>query len=151
MIIRVLIFLLINFGGLAIGGLFTGSGVASEWYKSLNQAPWTPPGWVFGFAWTFIMICFSVYMAKLADTTRLNDWLRLFALQVVLNVGWNPVFFYFHKTGLGLIIISLLTIVIVAFMLKWHVQLKYFTWLLVPYFLWLCIATWLNAYIYFRN
>ena len=40
-------FLIINFGGLAIGQVWTGDGVTSEWYTSLNQAPWTPPGWVF--------------------------------------------------------------------------------------------------------
>ena len=45
---QLVIFALLNFGALAIGGLFTGGGVSSEWYASLNKAPWTPPGWVFG-------------------------------------------------------------------------------------------------------
>ena len=61
MILRTIIFLLINFAGLFIGGLFTGEGVPSDWYQNLNKAPWTPPGWVFGFAWTTIMICFSLF------------------------------------------------------------------------------------------
>lgn len=61
---RLILFLILNFGALALGGLFTNNGVNSEWYTNLNKAPWTPPGWVFGFAWTTIMICFSIYMAK---------------------------------------------------------------------------------------
>ena len=65
MILRILLFLIINFGGLFIGGLFTGEGVPSDWYQNLNKAPWNPPGWVFGAAWTTVMICFSVYMAIL--------------------------------------------------------------------------------------
>ena len=50
MVYRIIIFLVLNFGALGIGGLFTGKGVPSEWYNELNKAPWSPPGWVFGFA-----------------------------------------------------------------------------------------------------
>ena len=57
MIKRLFVFLLINFGALALGGLFTSDGVISDWYEQLNKAPWTPPGWVFGAAWTTIMVC----------------------------------------------------------------------------------------------
>ncbi|MEM6378823.1 MAG: TspO/MBR family protein, partial [Bacteroidota bacterium] len=57
MLARVIIFLILNFVALGIGGFFTGPGTSSEWYNNLNQAPWTPPGWVFGAAWTTIMIC----------------------------------------------------------------------------------------------
>ena len=46
MIYRLIAFLLLNFGALAIGGFFTGKGVTSDWYADLLKAPWTPPGWV---------------------------------------------------------------------------------------------------------
>ena len=65
--IRVAIFLIINFGALGIGSILMDNGPQSSWYTNLNQAPWTPPGWVFGFAWTTIMFCFSIYMAKLLE------------------------------------------------------------------------------------
>lgn len=39
MILRLIVFLAINFGALAIGGIFTGSGVPSDWYQNLNKAP----------------------------------------------------------------------------------------------------------------
>ncbi len=67
MIKKILIFLVINFAALGIGGFFTGPGVSSDWYTNLNQAPWTPPGWFFGAAWTTIMICFSFFMAFLYE------------------------------------------------------------------------------------
>ena len=60
-----LLFLFLNFAALALGGLFTKDGVASDWYQHLNKAPWTPPGWVFGAAWTFLMICYSVFLTVL--------------------------------------------------------------------------------------
>jgi len=59
---HVILFLVLNFGALAVASLFTGNGVASNWYQHLNKAPWTPPGWMFGLAWTTIMICFALYI-----------------------------------------------------------------------------------------
>ena len=110
---RIVIFLLLNFGALAIGGFFTGKAVQAEWYLSLNKAPWTPPGWVFGFAWTTIMICFSFYMAHLWSSSENKKLIiGLFILQWILNVGWNPIFFYFHHVTAGLVVISILTILI---------------------------------------
>ena len=41
MVLRIIIFLLINFTGLFSGGLFTQEGVPSDWYQNLNKAPWT--------------------------------------------------------------------------------------------------------------
>ena len=55
-----LIFLVINFLGLYLGGLATGPGVQSDWYQNLVQAPWRPPGFVFGITWTLIGITWSV-------------------------------------------------------------------------------------------
>ena len=57
------LFLVLNFGALAIGGILMGaSPIENNWYQGLNQAPWTPPGFVFGIAWTIIMFCFSIYL-----------------------------------------------------------------------------------------
>ena len=63
--LRLALFLIVNFGALGIGSLFTSEGSGSEWYQNLEKAPWNPPGWMFGAAWTTIMICFSIYMAFL--------------------------------------------------------------------------------------
>ena len=152
MIVRLIIFLIINFGALAIGGFFTGNGVSSDWYADLVKAPWTPPGWVFGFAWTTIMICFSIYMAYLwTITENKNLLLTLFIIQWVLNIGWNPTFFYYHNILAGILIISGLTI-LVGFLLLWYLpELKIKTVLILPYFFWLLIATSLNGYILLKN
>ncbi len=152
MLIRTIIFLVINFAALGIGGFFTGSGVPSEWYQNLNKAPWTPPGWVFGMAWTLIMICFSVYMAQAwTQVSNKSFFVMVFIFQWILNVAWNPVFFKFHFVGLGLAVIIILTLV-VAYMLFNNMQsLKAWSWLMTPYFIWLLIATSLNWYIYVKN
>ena len=131
----IILFLVINFGGLALGNWFMGDAVSGEWYTNLNKAPWTPPGWVFGAAWTLIMLCFCV-----------------FSLAFILNVSWNYLFFNQHLVNWALINISFLTLVIFYFFISYrHDKLSKMRYLLLPYLIWLCIATSLNAYIAFYN
>ena len=152
MIFRVLIFLLINFSALAIGGYFTGDGVPSDWYTNLSKAPWTPAGWVFGAAWTTIMICFAFYMSALWKSIKDKKTIAyLYILQIILNIGWNPSFFYFHQVLLGLVIISILTLLINYILFNYWDRLKLKSILILPYLVWLIIATSLNAYVLFNN
>ena len=146
------LFLIINFGGLALGSWLMNNGPQTQWYLNLNQAPWTPPGWVFGVAWTTIMLCFSIYLAKLFKEQNSKFLRILFAVQVILNIIWNYIFFNQHFIGLGLANIVLLTLIIFYFFFKFRMDdIKAYSYLLLPYMIWLLIATSLNAYIYFNN
>ena len=152
MIKKVVLFLILNFSALAIGGTFTGKGVPSSWYQNLNKAPWTPPGWVFGTVWTIIMICFAIYMAYLVTSSvDRKKVISLFIAQWVLNMAWNPVFFYYQNVLLGLITISLLTLIIAYLLFNFRKELKVKSLFLTPYFIWLLIATSLNYYIFIYN
>ncbi|HLV14186.1 MAG TPA: TspO/MBR family protein [Xanthomarina sp.] len=146
-----IIFLIINLAALGIGSWLMDNGATSKWYLMLNKAPWTPPGWVFGAAWTGIMICFSFYMANLVKQQASTFVFGLFAIQFLLNVSWNYIFFNQHLVSFGLITIILLTLVVGFFMFKYAPVLTVKTWLIVPYFTWLLIATSLNAYILLNN
>jgi len=151
-IILTILFLIINFGGLALGGWLMNSGPTSDWYMNLNKAPWTPPGWVFGVAWTIIMICFSIYLTELFSIKINTKIVLLFTIQIFLNVIWNYVFFNQHLIGLGLLTIVLLTILIFYFFFIFNEnRMQFFRYLLIPYMLWLCVATSLNAYILIKN
>ncbi len=152
MIIRLILFLILNFGALALGSYFTGPGVSSDWYQGLNKAPWTPPGWVFGAAWTTIMICFSLYMdTAIKNVSGQRLLIGLFIIQWILNIMWNPVFFYYRQTTLALVVITALTVVVGSFLVFFWPQQKYYSLLVLPYFLWLIIATSLNGYILWNN
>ena len=150
--IRLIAFLVLNFLALGFGGLLMGNGPSSEWYLQLNKAPWTPPGWVFGVAWTTVMLCFTAYMAlgwcELSDKKR---WITLYTIQWVLNVSWNPLFFRYHQVGAALVVIILLTILIAWFIFGYYSRLRVKSVFILPYFLWLMVATSLNAYIRFMN
>lgn len=147
-----IIFLILNFGGLALGNLFMGDAVTGDWYTNLNKAPWTPPGWVFGFAWTLIMVCYSWYLAELfIERNKPSLWL-VFLLSWVLNVSWNWFFFNQHMVTAGLIVLILLTLTIFYFFITFrHDRLKLAKYLLLPYLIWLCVANSLNGYILFNN
>ncbi len=144
-------FLVLNFSALAIGSWLMENGPMTNWYMNLNQAPWTPPGWVFGVAWTTIMICFSVYMSYLFMEISNINLILLYLTQLGLNISWNYIFFNQHAIGLGLFCIIALTIIVTLFLINYRKLLQFKSLLIVPYFLWLLIATSLNAYIYFYN
>ncbi|MDG1741918.1 MAG: tryptophan-rich sensory protein [Crocinitomicaceae bacterium] len=152
MALKSILFLGINFAALLVGSLFTKDGVSSEWYQSLEKAPWDPPGWMFGVAWTLIMVLFSVYMAKLFQTSKnKKQIILLFIAQWVLNVIWNPIFFYYQSPLLSLIVIIALTLLIGSFICSYLGSTKYYTLLVLPYFLWLIVATSLNNFILYAN
>ncbi len=147
----ILLFLIINFGSLALGSWLMDNGPRSDWYTNLNQAPWTPPGWAFGVAWTLIMVCFSIYLAYLFNTINNQKLKLVFTVQVILNISWNYIFFNQHLVLLGLVTIIALTIVVFYFFFNYKKHVKNISFLLLPYMVWLLIATSLNAYILLNN
>ena len=148
----VFIFLTINFGGLVIGSFFMNDGPTSEWYSNLNKAPWTPPGWVFGVAWTAIMIFFSIYLAKLFTTETNKKFIfSIFLIEFIFNVSWNYLFFNQQLVFAALISIILLTAIIFYFYFNLSKNIGKYKYLLLPYMIWLCIATSLNLFVLVNN
>lgn len=146
-----ILFLVLNFGGLSLGSWLMDSGPTSEWYLNLEKAPWTPPGWVFGAAWTLIMICFSFYLTHFFKAEVNNFKIGLFVVLWILNVSWNYIFFNQHQILLALFVIVTLTLLILFLTLFYIPKFKSKQLLLLPYAIWLIIASSLNAYAYFYN
>ena len=146
-----ILFLIINFGGLAIGNLLMNNGPQTDWYNQLEKAPWTPPGIVFGIAWTLIMVCFSIYLGKLFAFKVTKEKIIVYTIQFILNVSWNYIFFNQHLTILGLICITLLTALIFTYFIAFSKNVENYKYLLLPYMVWLFIATFLNLYIVIYN
>ena len=146
------LFLILNFGALALGSLLMGSSpIENEWYVQLNKAPWTPPGWVFGAAWTTIMLLFTIYLTLQQKEKLTNKrFIFLFTLQFLTNVLWNPIFFYYHWMFLGMVVIFLLFISLVLMLYYFNLR-SWKSIFLLPYLLWLTIAFSLNTYGWFMN
>jgi tryptophan-rich sensory protein len=146
-----LLFLVFNFGGLALGSYFQGSIADNAWYAELDRAPWTPPGGVFAAAWFLIMLAYSLYLSRLSVAINHRFISLLFVASWVLNVVWSPLFFRFHYTELALLVLALLFFCILTFFLLFGRRMGIFSFLLLPYLVWLCIAFSLNCYVIFNN
>tara|TARA_B110000438_G_scaffold74824_1_gene74919 strand:+ start:3524 stop:4009 length:486 start_codon:yes stop_codon:yes gene_type:complete len=153
------LFILINFSALALGSWLMNNGSSSFWYENLQRAPWEPQGWVFGLAWTTIMICFSIYLAFIVKELKINfsvylfenEFFKLYLFQLLLNILWNYLFFNKHLIEIALLDITLLTILMFYFLFEYYSKIKFKSTLLLPYCIWLVIASSLNFYIVIYN
>jgi len=145
--------LVLNFLALYLGSLVTNGAVMADWYQNLNKAPWTPPGWVFGTMWTLIMICLAVFMSfHVKDDKIWDKVLKIYGLQILFNIMWNPVYFLAHWQLTGLVVlICLFGLVLSLYRLGGRLKPSYIKYLLLPYLIWLLIAFSLNAYTWLYN
>jgi tryptophan-rich sensory protein len=144
-------FLGLNFGALFLGNVLMNNGATSDWYLNLNKAPWTPAGWVFGAAWTSVMLFFSVYMTFLYQNLKTQKVILLYSLHLLFNISWNFIFMNKHMIILGLIDITLLTILMFYFLIAYNKILNNMRFFVLPYCIWLLIATSLNLFILINN
>lgn len=153
--IRLLVILALNFGALYIGALFMGGSPADNvWYQSLNKAPWTPPGWVFGAAWTTIMVCYAFYVHHVlsqGESRQRNLVIVSYVIQLFLNVVWNPLFFNWELPWIALIFLFSLFLLVGWQLFRLSTKNAYQKFLIMPYLLWLMIALSLNLFVVLNN
>jgi tryptophan-rich sensory protein len=122
-----------------------------EWYISLVKPGFTPPNWMFPLAWTTIYLLLAWAGYRLIQIPGSQVVLALWAAQIALNTLWTPVFFGAHRVFASLVILALLWLVVAA-MVVMALQLDVLTGLiLIPYLLWLCVASALNFSIWRMN
>jgi translocator protein len=133
-------------GGL--GGFITASSIGS-WYAALERPPGVPPNAVFGPVWTVLYalmgISFALIWHRVPAGPAKRRALVAFAIQLVLNLAWTPVFFGAHQLAAALMVIVLLILAIIATIVRFRPLDRVAAGLLVPYLLWVCYATYLNA------
>ena len=85
-----------------------------------------------------------------ATAARVNA-LRLFGLQLALNLLWSVVFFGFQLIGTALIeILMLLSAIVFNTLLFWRIE-RLAGWLFFPYVLWVSFAAVLNLSLWLLN
>jgi len=137
----------------SIGSLVTFSSITG-WYLTLNKPFFTPPNWAFGPVWLTLYLLmgislFIVWNKRLNKKTR--PAIQIFGLQLGLNILWSIVFFGFQSISAGLVVIVLMWFAILWTMLRFWKISKPAAWLLVPYIVWVTIATALNAGVWLLN
>lgn len=118
-----------------------------SWYQTLNQPVFAPPAWVFSPVWTVLYISIFVSLVFYAKSFKTNSkaWgYTLFVLQMLANLAWTPIFFGLKNIGLALAVIILLDILVLWNIIVFYKNSKPAGLILVPYFLWILFATYLN-------
>lgn len=119
-----------------------------EWYFNLKQPSWKPPDEAFGIIWSLIFaLCaaaawLSWSSAKSAQQKR--NLCLLYLFNGALNVLWSVLYFQLHRPdwslweclALGLSVVSLIAY-------QWQIS-RPAALMVVPYLIWVCIATMLN-------
>jgi translocator protein len=135
-----------------IGAFFSVSSIES-WYNTLDKPSFNPPPYVFGPVWTILYLILGIvlYMIWSSDSPLKTYALKLFAVQMVLNTLWSPVFFGLQSPLLALFIIIPLWVSILMCIKVFYSMRKITGLLLIPYLLWVSFATALNAAIWMLN
>lgn len=144
-----LFFLLYTFILAGIGALLGGDTDVS----SLNAPPLNPPSWLFPIVWSVLYFLMSIaaYLVYNSGDIDRPAPLRLYLLQVLVNSLWTLFFFRLEWRLFAFLWIVLLLILVALTMKGFKPISKPAFWLMVPYFLWLLFAAYLNFGYYLLN
>ena len=125
-----------------------------SWYSTLIQPPLKPPAWIFAPVWTILYISMGValflYARKESVVSKAWGYV-LFFTQLLVNLAWSPAFFGLKNIVLALVLIILLDILVLFNIIEFFKVSKSAARCLIPYFIWLLFATYLNIGIVVLN
>lgn len=125
------------------------------WYEGIVKPAFTPPDWVFAPVWTGLYILMGIAAGLVWSRGFYHIWVKTglyhFGFQLLLNGLWSLIFFGFRQPLLGLLVILAL-LVLIALTIRWFkVVSTLAAYMMVPYFLWVCFAAYLNYRIWALN
>lgn len=131
-------------GSLGVGG-------AGEEYARLSKPGWAPPSWLFGPVWTVLYALVAVAGWLVWRRVGPSAAIAVYAVQLLLNALWTPLFFGLGRYGVALVDIVVLWVLVgVTTALFWRVR-PLAGALLLPYWAWVSFATALNFAIWRLN
>lgn len=130
-----------------LSGQVAGSAADNPWFVALAKPAIYPPPQAFAIVWSLLYALMGLALALVCSAWgaryRLPAILA-FALQLLLNLAWSPVFFARHDITLALVILAALDgAVLLTIVLFWKVR-RAAGLLLLPYLAWILFATALN-------
>lgn len=130
-----------------VSGKLAQSGPDNPWFADLVKPGIYPPSATFGIVWSILYLMMGLSAAMIAAARGAPGRglaLAMFAVQLVLNLAWTPLFFGAHQMTWALYLLIALDIAVaVTAFLFWKVRTVAGA-LLLPYLAWVCFATLLN-------
>ena len=141
---------------LLIGGMMAAAVNSSLnlWFATLNKPFFNPPNFIFAPVWTVLYVSLAIFLwmiDKQPYTPLVRKAKKLFVRQLILNFAWTPVFFGFHSILGGLIVLVILDYLVFRLVSVSFKINKVCAFIIMPYFLWLLFATYLNISIFILN
>ncbi|MEF9933815.1 MAG: TspO/MBR family protein [Clostridium sp.] len=137
----------------SIASLFTQNSM--EQFQTLIKPPLSPPGIVFPIVWTILYILMGIasYLILTSSKSSVNtsSAIRLYFIQLIVNFFWSIIFFNFNLYFFSFIWLILLWILILITIIKFYKISKPAAYLMIPYFLWVTFAGYLNLFIAIQN
>ena len=135
-----------------LGGL--ASATSAEDYARLQQPAWAPPSWVFGPVWTLLytMMAVAAWLVwRSGPWSQTRPALVAYAVQLLLNAAWTPLFFGLGWRGIAFAELSVLVLVLIGTVVLFFRRSALAGWLLVPYLAWSAFALCLNFAVWHLN
>lgn len=139
-------------GGLA--SIFTVSAIPT-WYAGLIKPAFTPPNYVFMPVWVTLYLLmgiavFLIWRKGLVEAALKSAFVTFWA-QLFINFLWVVLFFGLKSPLAGAIAIILLWIAILITIIRFFRVSAAAGWLLIPYIVWVSIASYLNIGVWVLN
>ncbi len=133
-----------------VGSLATDT--ASVWYTSLTLSPLQPPPIVFPVVWTALYILIALaFMLAISGGKATSGTIAGFIINLALNAFWSIAFFLMHNPVLALIVILAMLVNLLILIVNLRFTRRISMFLMLPYLVWLVIATILNISIIVLN
>lgn len=119
----------------------------TEWFNSLNKPLLNPPSEVFTPVWIFLYITIGLslfFFLKDGFNKKKIIPIIFFSIQLLLNFIWSPIFFGMQNIRFAMIVIALMWLFILLTIIAFKQHNKTSAMLLIPYFLWVSFACYLN-------
>ena len=124
------------------------------WYEALAKPSWNPSPWLFGPVWAvlYTLIGYAGYLAWSSSVANQRyAAFSIYAIQLLLNALWTPLFFGYHSPRWALVSIIAQWLVIVLNIVAFYRIKPAAGLLLAPVLLWVTFALLLNTSIWMLN
>ena len=153
-IVKLISLILLSQAAGVAGSVFTVSSIPT-WYQTLEKPFFTPPNWLFAPVWlvlyTLMGIAAFLVLKKGFSQKRVKVALWIFTAQLILNALWSVIFFGLRNPLWGFVEIVILWFAILLTIVYFYRVSKPAGLILIPYILWVTVASALNFFVLILN
>lgn len=118
---------------------------SAAWYEALEKPFFAPPSWMFGPVWTvlyiIIAIVFITAIYRVIKGQLRSSVLIPLVINLISNLAFTPLQFGLRSNMLALVDIVIVLVSLIWLMRGLWPQMKWGTYALIPYLLWVSFAT----------